>query len=129
MNALQAHGANVNARMTKPQPSIAGGFEETVWATPLLLAASADDLEMMQLLVKAGADPKIPTATKATAIMAATGLNHGIGESPVTEAEAMASASNSLLDHGARRSEGVSQKDRVKTPCSVRLPRLESCSA
>jgi ankyrin repeat protein len=99
VNALLAHGANVNARMTKPQPSIAGGYEDTVGATPFLLAASADDLEMMKILYKAGADPKIPTATKATAIMAATGLNHGIGESPVTEPEAMACV-KFLLDLG-----------------------------
>lgn len=99
VNALLAHGANVNARMTKPRPSIAGGYEDTVGATPLLLASSADDLEMMQLLVKAGADPKIATATNATALMAATGLNHGIGESPVTEAQALA-AVKYLLDLG-----------------------------
>jgi uncharacterized protein len=99
VKALLAHGANVNARMTKPRPSIAGGYEDTVGATPLLLASSADDLEMMELLVKAGADPKIPTATNATALMAATGLNHGIGESPVTEAQALA-AVKFLLDLG-----------------------------
>ena len=58
VNALLAHGANVNARMTKPRPSIAGGYEDTVGATPLLLASSADDLEMMRILVKAGADPE-----------------------------------------------------------------------
>jgi len=99
LNALLAHGANVNARMTKPRPSIAGGYEDTVGATAFLLASSADDLEIMQLLHKAGADPKIPTATNATALMAATGLNHGIGESPVTEAEALA-AVKFLLDLG-----------------------------
>lgn len=99
VNALLAHGANPNARMTKPRPSIAGGYEDTVGATPLLLASSADDLEMMRILVKAGADPKVPTATNATTIMAATGLNHGIGESPVTEAEALA-AVKFLLDLG-----------------------------
>src|SRR6202042_1226631 len=99
VNALLAHGANVNARMTKPRPNIAGGYEDAVGATPLLLASSADDLEIMQLLHKAGADPKIPTATNATTLMAATGLNHGIGESPVTEAEALA-AVKFLLDLG-----------------------------
>ncbi len=99
VNALLAHGANVNARMTKPQPSIAGGYEDTVGATPFLLAASADDLEMMKILLKAGADPKIKTATNSTAIMAATGLNHGIGESPATEAEALACV-KFLLDLG-----------------------------
>src|SRR5580692_6040347 len=99
VNALLAHGANVNARMTKPRPSIAGGYEDSVGATAFLLASSSDDLEMMQLLHKAGADPKIPTATNATALMAATGLNHGIGESPVTEAEALACV-KFLLDLG-----------------------------
>ena len=99
VNALIAHGANVNARMTKPQPSIAGGYEDTVGATPFLLASSVDDLEMMQILLKASADPKIPTETKATAIMAATGLNHGIGESPITEAQALP-AVKFLLDLG-----------------------------
>jgi ankyrin repeat protein len=99
VNALLAHGANVNLRMTKPRPSIAGGYEDSVGATAFLLASSADDLEMMQLLIKAGADPKIPTATNATALMAATGLNHGIGESPATEAEALA-AVKFLLDLG-----------------------------
>jgi uncharacterized protein len=99
VNTLLAHGANVNARMTKPQPSIAGGYEDTVGATPFLLACSADDLEMMQILLKAGADPKIKTETNTSSLMAATGLNHGIGESPVAEPEALA-AVKLLLDLG-----------------------------
>ena len=99
VKALLAHGANPNARMTKPQPTIAGGYEDTVGASPLLLASSADDLEMMHILLDAGADPKQVTATNATAIMAATGLNHGVGESPVTEAQALA-AVKLLLDRG-----------------------------
>jgi ankyrin repeat protein len=99
VNALLAHGAKVNARMTKAQPSIAGGYEDPVGATPFLLASSVDDLEMMQLLLKGGADPKLVTATNATAIMAATGLNHGIGESAVTEAQALP-AVKFLLDLG-----------------------------
>ena len=81
VKALLAHGANVNARMTKRQPSFATGYLDCVGATPFLLAASVDDVEMMRILLAAGADPKITTATNATAIMAATGLNHGIGES------------------------------------------------
>jgi uncharacterized protein len=99
VKALLAHGANVNARMTKRQPSFATGYTDTVGATPLLLAASIDDVEMMRILLAAGADPKIKTATNASAIMAATGLNHGIGESFVTEAEAT-EAVKLLLDLG-----------------------------
>jgi uncharacterized protein len=99
VKALIAHGANVNARMTKRQPSFATGYADAVGATPLLLAASVDDVEMMRILLDAGADPKITTGTKASTIMAATGLNHGIGESLVTEKEAT-EAVNLLLSLG-----------------------------
>ena len=99
VKSLLAHGAKVNARMTKRQPSFATGYTDAVGATPLLLAASVDDVEMMRILLQAGADPKIQTATNATSIMAATGLNHGIGESLVTEAQAK-DAVKLLLDLG-----------------------------
>jgi ankyrin len=99
VRALLAHGANVNARMTKPQPTFAGGYLDAVGATPFLLAASAHDLEMMRLLIEAGADPKILTATNGSSIMAAAGLNHSIGEDTVTEAEAIESV-NFLLSLG-----------------------------
>ena len=99
VKALLAHGANVNLRMTKPQPSFAGGYLDATGATAFVLASSADDLEMMKLLLDAGADPKIPTASNATAIMAATGLNHFIGERTVTEPQALA-AVKLLLDLG-----------------------------
>jgi ankyrin len=99
VKALLAHGANVNARMTKRQPSFATGYTDAVGATPLLLAASVDDVEMMHILLDAGADPKIQTATNASTVMAATGLNHGIGESLVTEPEAR-EAVKILLDLG-----------------------------
>jgi ankyrin repeat protein len=99
VRALLAHGANVNARMTTLPPSFAGGYTDTPGATPLLLAASADDAEMMRILLNAGADPKIPTATNTSAIMAATGLNHYIGETPFTEAQALETV-KLLLDLG-----------------------------
>jgi len=99
VKALLAHGAKVNARMTKRQPSFATGYTDAVGATPLLLAASVDDVEMMHILLDAGADPKVTTATNATTIMAATGLNHGIGESLVTEEQAL-DAVKLLLDLG-----------------------------
>jgi ankyrin repeat protein len=46
---------------------------------------------MMRLLLAAGADPTLVTDSKTTAVMAASGLNRGIGESPVTEAQALES--------------------------------------
>ena len=99
VKALLAHGANVNARMSKPQPNFAGGYLDATGATPFLLAASANDLEMMRLLLAAGADPKILTASNASAIMAAGGLNHSIGEDTVTEPQAMETV-KVLLDLG-----------------------------
>jgi uncharacterized protein len=99
VKALLAHGANVNLRMTKPQPSFAGGYLDANGATPFLLAASANDLEMMHILLDAGADPKILSASNASAIMAAAGLNHSIGEDTVTEAQAMETV-KLLLDLG-----------------------------
>lgn len=99
VKVLLAHGANPNARMTKTQPTFASGFLDAVGATPFLLASSVDDLEMMKLLLAAGANPKVPTASNTTAIMAATALHHGVGESPVTEMQAR-EAVKFLLDLG-----------------------------
>jgi ankyrin repeat protein len=99
VKALLAHGADPNARMTVGIPSFAGGYVDTGGATPFMLASSVDDVEMMRILLAAGADPKVVTATNTTAIMAATGLHHLMGESPVTEAQALA-AVTVLLDLG-----------------------------
>jgi len=99
VTSLLAHGANPNARMTRPKPAFAGGFTDTVGATPFLLASSVDDIEMMRILMDAGADPKLMTGTNTTAIMAAAALNHPVGESAVTEKQAI-EAVRFLLDLG-----------------------------
>ena len=93
VRALLAHGANPNARMTRRPPGfsgIAGGYEDAPGATPFLLASGSADLEMMRLLLASGADATLVTDSKATPVMAASGLNRGIGESPTTEAQALA---------------------------------------
>src|SRR5258705_11752749 len=93
VKALVAHGANPNGRMTKRPPGFAGlggGYEDAPGATPFLLASAAADLEMMRLLLGAGADPTQVTDTRTTPVMAASGLNRGIGESPITERQALA---------------------------------------
>jgi len=98
VKALLAHGADPNARMQKRPPG-AGGYTDVAGATPFLLASSVDDVEMMRILQAAGADPKLVTATNTTPIMAATGLNHLVGESAVTEAQALETVKY-LLDLG-----------------------------
>lgn len=98
VRALLAHGADPNARMRR-RPPVGGGYTDVAGATPFLLASSVDDVEMMQILLAAGADPKLVTNTKTTAIMAATGLNHLVGESDITEAQAL-KAVKFLLDLG-----------------------------
>src|SRR5262245_66242361 len=85
VKSLLAHGANPNARMTRPKPAFAGGFTDALGATPFLLASSVDDMEMMRILLGAGADPKMMTGTNTTAVMAAAALNHTVSERAVTE--------------------------------------------
>jgi ankyrin repeat protein len=98
VKALLAHGADPNARMQR-RPPVGGGYTDVNGATPFLLASSVDDVEMMRILLAAGADPKLVTGSKTTPIMAASGLNHLVGESSVTEAQALA-AVHFLLDLG-----------------------------
>jgi ankyrin repeat protein len=100
VKALLAHGANPNARMARRPPGFAGGYEDAAGATPFLLASATADLEVMRLLLAAGADPAQVTDTKTTAVMAASGLNRGIGESPITEAQALETV-RFLLELGA----------------------------
>ena len=93
VKTLLEKGANPNARMTRRPPGfsgLGGGYEDAPGATAILLAAASADLEMVQLLLAAGADPTLTTDTKTTPVMAASGLNRGIGESPITEAQALA---------------------------------------
>jgi ankyrin repeat protein len=89
--------------MTRRPPGfqgLGGGYEDAAGATPFLIASSAADLEMMRLLLAAGSDPALVTDTRTTAVMAASGLNRGIGESPTTEEQARA-AVEFLFELGA----------------------------
>ncbi len=100
MKALLARGANPNARVTRRLPGFAGGYAEPIGATPFFLASSVADVEMMQLLLDAGADPAQQTDGKTSALMAAAGVNRKLSESPVTEAQSI-EAVTLLLKLGA----------------------------
>lgn len=103
VKALLAHGANPNLQMTVRPPTFGGtgtgGYNDSVGATPFVVAANASDIEMMRMLLAAGANPHLATKTNSNAILAASGLNRGIGEIIDDEARALA-AVNFLLDLG-----------------------------
>jgi uncharacterized protein len=103
VKALLAHGANPNLQMTARPPGFGGtgtgGYNDAVGATPFIVAANASDVEMMRLLLAAGANPHLVSKTNSNAILAATGLNRGIGEIIDDEDRAL-DAVKFLLDLG-----------------------------
>jgi uncharacterized protein len=100
VRSLLARGANPNTRMTKPPPGFGGGYAEPIGATPFFLAASVADVEVMKLLLAAGADPAMTTKSNTTALMAAAAVNRKLSESAVTEEQSL-EAVKLLLEHGA----------------------------
>ena len=100
VKSLLARGANPNARLTKPPPGFPGGYAEPIGATPFFLAAAVADVEMMRLLLAAGADPAMTTKSNTTPLMAAAAVNRKLSESAVTEEQSL-EAVKLLLELGA----------------------------
>ncbi len=99
VRAMVAAGANVNARLEKG--SGGGGKLNLKGATPFLLAAETDDLELLKVLHSLGADPSLANADGCPPLLAACGVGvTAPGEEPGSEADALATA-NWLLDLGA----------------------------
>ncbi len=108
IQALLAHGANVNAQLKKMQPyrtKLDRGDDTMLGTgtTSLERAAKAGDAEVIGALLAKGGDPKIATKFGNTPVMAAAGL--GTKEEDTTgrkktEAEAIASI-KLCLDAGA----------------------------
>jgi len=84
IKALLAQMADPNAQLVS-SASLTGVYdagvrrdsESAAGATPYMLAAAVPDAEIMRILKDAGADPKVPTKGKLTAVMAAAGLSRG----------------------------------------------------
>ncbi len=84
---LVEHGADINSRMTR-KVGVGLTSLNTLGATPFLLAARTADAELMRYLASLGADPRIPNADGATAVIVAAGLGtRSPGEDAGTEAE------------------------------------------
>ena len=97
---LAAHGANLNARMTK-QVNLGNTRLNKLGATPFLLAAQTADAELMRTLAALGADPLLPNADNSTPLMVAAGIaTRSPGEDAGTEPEVL-EAAQAALDLGA----------------------------
>ena len=97
---LVAHGADVNARMTK-RGRLGSTRLNEIGATPFMLASQSADLDLMKTLLELGADPTINNEDNSTPLMVAAGLpTRSPGEDAGTEAEVL-QALQLLLDLGA----------------------------
>ncbi len=103
VNALLTHGAKPNLPMTARPPGYGGtgtgGYNDAAGATAFVVAANSADVEMMRILLAAGADPHLVTKTNSNALLAATALTRGIGEIIDDEDRAL-EAVKFLLDVG-----------------------------
>lgn len=93
INALLAHGADPNARLTKKiplrgQPSFDGRWANMIGATPFWRAAQSDDVTVMRLLKEKGADPLLATTDHTTPLMVAAGVGWSDGQSHGSQSDA-----------------------------------------
>ena len=86
---LKAHGADVNARVTR-RPNVGVTALNFIGATPFFMAARGGDTELMRLLVELGADPLLPNEDGTTPLMVAAGVGtHSPGEDAGSPPEAL----------------------------------------
>src|SRR5262249_44737223 len=88
IKALLAHGADVNARLKKNVPRY--GFTRfksnyVMGGTPFLLASVVADVPVMQLLLAAGANPRMYASDGTTPLIVAAGMARQDNESSVPE--------------------------------------------
>ncbi|MDA2928985.1 ankyrin repeat domain-containing protein [Acidobacteria bacterium AH-259-O06] len=120
---LAAHGADLNARMTK-RVRLGNTRLNEFGATPFLLAAQTADAELMRTLAELGADPLLPNADNSTPLMVAAGLpTRSPGEDAGTESEVLEAVQvaldlggdvNAVDDNGETAMHGAAYKNLPK---------------
>ena len=89
VEALLAHGADVDARLEKKPPQYGYASQRfrvsVVGATPFLLAAMDGNVDVMRVLAEAGADPRLGTEENTSPLMVAAGLGQVPAETRVAE--------------------------------------------
>jgi ankyrin repeat protein len=118
---LVYHGADVNQRTErKISDDVRNSFG--AGATPLAMAAKADDHELIRVLLALGADPNIRTYSGTTPLMAAVGVEmFNPGEDTHDDADAMETA-QLLLDLGAEVNAGNSYGESAVLGATARGP-------
>ena len=77
IKALLAHGAKPNPRLVR-EPRLPGTTPRfsLIGSTPFMFAVASGDIELMKLLIQAGADPLMGTTEGTTPLMVAAGLGN-----------------------------------------------------
>ena len=93
IQAILAHHANVNARLTHNLPGRSGMDYGDVsldeGTTPFMRAARSGDAATMRVLLQAGADPKLITKDGNNALLFAAGIGYRDKQTQGTEAQAL----------------------------------------
>jgi len=120
VKSLLKHGADPNLRIRQDKAKAAAEIKQgsnvaikrrsavTVTeivlqgATPIVLAAEVNNLDVIKTLVEAGADPNIPTDSGTTALIMASGAGTDVQRAREPAERAMAvQTAKYLVDHGA----------------------------
>ncbi len=91
IEALLAHGADVNGQNTMEEPRWSGARyrRHMTGATAFMFAAKVADVEVMRLLLEHGADPTINTIDDITPLMAAAGISWASNQERASEAQVL----------------------------------------
>lgn len=102
VKSLLAHKADPNIRLKQQRPAVTSNEISLQGATPLILAAEVNNIEVVKALLDAGADPLATTEHGTTALMLASGGGTDVQRMRLPEERATAvETAKLLIDRGA----------------------------